>query len=99
MDDGDGIYLHGFGRDGESIGQAGPYLPEQAAAVEAGRKALKRLGARHVIQVRAATAEMAAAQAEQALHDVGTDTPPEPRSLSDRLGRVAARIGIRMSRI
>jgi hypothetical protein len=101
-DEGDGIhestYLHGFGRDGELIGQSGPYSPDQAAAIEQGRKAMRRLGARHVVRVRAATTAAAAEQAVRALQDPDTDTPPEPRSLSDRIGRVAAKVGIRLTR-
>jgi len=101
-DDGDGIcegtYLHGFGRDGELIGQSGPYTPDQAAAIERGRKALMRLGARHVIRVRAATAAVAAAQAVRALQDTDTNTLTEPQSLSDRIGRVAAKVGIKLAR-
>ncbi|MEY9861143.1 hypothetical protein ABH935_006783 [Catenulispora sp. GAS73] len=97
-DNGDGIYLHGFTRDGGSMGQSGPYPPDQTAGIEEGRKALKRLGARYVIRVRAATAAEAAEQAVRAFQDPDTDTPPEPRSLSDRVGRVVAMVAIKLTK-
>ncbi|WP_194920396.1 hypothetical protein [Catenulispora rubra] len=95
-DNGDGIYLHGFGRDGGSMGQTGPYPPDQTAGIEEGRKALRRLGARYIIRVQAATAAAAAEQAMQTFQD--TDTPPEPQSLSDRIGRVVAKVAIRLTK-
>ena len=95
-DNGDGIYLHGFGRDGGSMGQTGPYPPDDTVGIEEGRKALKRLGARYIIRVQAATIAAAAEQAMQTFQD--TDTPPEPQSLSDRIGRVVAKVAIRLTR-
>ena len=100
MSDG-GTYLHGFGRDGEFIGQTGPYLPDQNAAIDHGRKALRRLGARSVVRIDAATSAAAFAQAEQ-LHEQGTGVSPEPWSVADRIGRVltvaGAAVGLRVAR-
>jgi hypothetical protein len=89
----DGTYLHGFGRDGELIGQSGPYPPDQSAVIDQGRKALRRLGARRVVRIDAATSAEAFVQAEQVLHEPGTGTPPEPWSASDRVFRVLAVVG------
>jgi hypothetical protein len=97
-----GTYLHGFGRGGEFIGQTGPYLLDQDKAIDQGRKALRRLGARHVIPIDAATSEAAIEQAEHVLHEPGTVLPAEPWSVSDRIGRVltlvGAAVGLRMAR-
>jgi hypothetical protein len=89
----DGTYLHGFGRDGEFIGQNGPYPPDESAAIDQGRRALRRLGARRVVSIDAATPAAAFAQAEQVLREPGTGVPPEPWSAADRIGRVLALVG------
>jgi hypothetical protein len=93
----DGTYLHGVGRDGKLIGQNGPYLPDESAAIDEGRRALRRLGARRVIRIDAATSAAALAQDEQVLHEPGGGPPPEPWSVADRIGRVLAMVGVAAS--
>lgn len=90
-----GVYLHGFDRSGGSIGQSGPYPADQEAAITAGRKGLRRLGAYRIVRVEAADAAAAAVLAEEALRTSGENMPPEPRSVMDRFAKAVAAVAIK----
>lgn len=94
--DGDNIYLHGFARDGRSVGQSGPYFPDQVSAIEHDRIALKRVGARHIVQVQAADRAAAAALAAESLRE-SAGVPREPWSVRDHIGHALAVVSLKTS--
>lgn len=92
--DGDKIYLHGFTRDGRSIGQTGPYFPDQASAIEQDGNGLKRMGARRIVRVAAADPTAAAILAEESLHE-SADVAQGPWSVQDHVRRAVAKVSLR----
>ncbi|OLE22033.1 MAG: hypothetical protein AUG44_25885 [Actinobacteria bacterium 13_1_20CM_3_71_11] len=93
---GGNIYLHGFTQDGRSVGQTGQYLPDQVSAIRQGRKALRRMGARRVVQVEAADPAAAAVLAEEILRE-SAGVAEEPWSPRDRIGYVVAAVSLKAS--
>ena len=88
-----GIYLHGFDGHGEIMGQSGPYSSDQDTAIARDRTSWKRMGARHIVQVEAHDPQAAATLAKQVPHTA--DTQVERSSVSDRVARIGAIIGMK----
>jgi hypothetical protein len=88
-----GIYLHGFDRHGEIMGQSGPYSADQETAIAQDRASWKRMGARHVVQVEAHDPQAAASLAKQVPHTA--DTQVERSSVADRVARIGAVVGMK----
>jgi hypothetical protein len=94
--DADKIYLHGFARDGRSVGQSGPYFPDQVSAIKQDRNGLKRMGARRIVQVTAADRAAAAALAEESMRGPA-DIAQEPWSVWDHIGHAIAAFSLKIS--